>query len=358
MMTKPDEYSRAISLPWWGVQLLAWSLFCLLSFLSLTLWYGNPRWMHVAHILLQAVTGALVTWPLGMFLPYANLGGLVRRVFSHLVIVGIAAFLWNIFRMATFDAMITAPDIWRDFGGWYFTALLIFGLWAALYYTMQAYTAVMAERSEVAAERMRRIEAENLSRDAQMKMLRYQLNPHFLFNTLNSVSSLVKTKRHREARDMIGQLSNFLRVTLENTPENLTSVKQELEVLDLYLGLEAVRYGDRLTIQEQYDPQSLDLQVPSFILQPMVENALRFSVAQKKNGGTIRISTHVTAENLTLIVEDSGWGLDENMVEGVGLSNIRKRLATHYGEAGQILFGKSDLGGAKITLQMPKQVQL
>ena len=147
-------------------------------------------------------------------------------------------------------------------------------------------------------------------------------------------------------------------MTLENTPENLTSVKQELEVLDLYLGLEAVRYGDRLTIQEQYDPQSLDLQVPSFILQPMVENALRFSVAQKKNGGTIRISTHVTAENLTLIVEDSGWGLDENMVEGVGLSNIRKRLATHYGEAGQILFGKSDLGGAKITLQMPKQVQL
>jgi len=111
--------------------------------------------------------------------------------------------------MATFDVMLTAPDIWKDFGGWYFTALLIFGLWATLYYAMQAYTAIAAEREHAEAEQLRRVEAE-------MKMLRYQLNPHFLFNTLNSISALVKTNRSDQARKMISQLSHFLRLSLEN----------------------------------------------------------------------------------------------------------------------------------------------
>lgn len=277
----------------------------------------------------------------------------MQRVLSHLFLVGVTALLWNILRMATFDAMITAPDIWQDFGGWYFTALLIFGLWAALYYIMQANSAVTAERSQLSAERVRRIEAESLSRDAQMKMLRYQLNPHFLFNTLNSVSALVKTNRNAQARDMIGQLSNFLRVTLEGAPENLTTLEQELKVLDLYLGLEAVRYGDRLKVVRIIDPQGLPFKVPNFILQPLVENALRFSVAQKRGQGTIELLSKLESGFLTLRVGDSGPGLGDTLTEGIGLSNIRKRLAAHYGEKGDFVLGQSHLGGAQVTLRIP-----
>lgn len=356
-VANPDEYAKAISLPWWGVQLIAWFLFCVLSFLSLTLWYGNPRWMHVFHIVLQAVSGALVTWPLGRLLPFANRGGVLRRVLAHLVLVGAVALLWNIFRMATFDAMITAPDIWQDFGGWYFTALLIFGLWAALYYITQANFAVGAERAQAEAEKLRRIEAESLSREAQMKMLRYQINPHFLFNTLNSVSALVKTKRTTEARDMIEKLSGFLRFTLEDAPNTLINLRQEFELLDLYLGLEAVRYADRLKIERDIDPDTLDEFVPSLILQPLVENALRCAVAERRTGGTIYLSSGLEANALILRVGDSGMGFADTQVEGVGLSNIRKRLDAHYGPEAALAFGTSDLGGAEVIIRIPREMK-
>ena len=358
IFSKNDEYSKAISLPWWGVQLIAWFLFGVLSFLSLTLWYGNPRWMHVIHIGLQAVSGAIMTWPLSLMLPMVNKGGVLNRILLHLLLVGLIAFLWNIFRMATFDAMITAPDIWRDFGGWYFTALLIFGLWSTLYYGMQAYSAVALERVRLETERLKRVEAESLTREAQMKMLRYQLNPHFLFNTLNSVSALVKTKRNPEARDMIGRLSNFLRFTLEGAPETLTPLEQELEVLDLYLGLETVRYADRLEVKRDIQIETSPHPVPSFILQPLVENALRYAVAQQQKGGTILLSSKYENDILLLSVSDSGPGFSEGWEEGVGLSNIRKRLAVHYGDEAEMVFEQSDLGGAKIIIKLPRDLEL
>ena len=137
---KQDDYTKVISLPWWGVQLIAWFLFCVLSFLSLTLWYGDPQWRHVFHIALQAITGAIVTWPLSLALPFVNRGGVFKRLVLHLLLIGTVALLWNLLRMATFEAMLNAPAIWKDFGGWYFTALLIFGLWSALYYICLLYT--------------------------------------------------------------------------------------------------------------------------------------------------------------------------------------------------------------------------
>lgn len=309
--------------------------------------------MHVAHIALQAVTGIIITWPLSALLPYINRGSVLRRVSLHLCIIGLFAFLWNIFRMASFDLMLTASDIWQDFGGWYFTALLIFGLWAALYYVMQAYSAVAIERAHVESERLRRIEAESLSREAQMKMLRYQLNPHFLFNTLNSVSALVRTNRTREARDMIGQLSNFLRFTLEAPPETLTTLQREFELLEVYLEIESVRYGDRLKVERDIHPETLNHMVPGLILQPLVENALRYAVAGQSAGGAIKLSANYENDRLVLGVGDSGPGFSTKSREGIGLSNIRQRLNTQYDNAAQMELETSELGGAQINIYLP-----
>lgn len=310
--------------------------------------------MHVAHIALQAITGAIFTWPLAFALPIINRGSVLRRVLLHLAVIGVAALLWNILRMWSFDLMLTAADIWQDFGGWYFTALLIFGLWAALYYITQAYSAVAVERAHVEQERLRRVEAESQSREAQMKMLRYQLNPHFLFNTLNSVSALVKTNRTREARDMIGQLSNFLRFTLEGPPETLTSLRREFELLDVYLGIESVRYGARLKVDRQIAEETLQHKVPSLILQPLIENALRFAVSGQSAGGTIIISAYYESDDLLLSVDDSGPGFKMKIKEGIGLSNIRERLKTQYGDNAKLELAKSKLGGAKITIHIPR----
>lgn len=321
--------------------------------------------MHVWHIALQAISGAIMTWPLSLVLPFANRGNVLMRVSLHLLTVGIIAFFWNIFRMATFDAMLTAPDIWQDFGGWYFTALLIFGLWAALYYFMKAYIAVAAQREQAEAERLRRIEAESLSREAQMKMLRYQLNPHFLFNTLNSISALVKTKRSDQARKMISQLSHFLRLSLENEGLVDVSLAEEIETLQLYLDIEKVRYTNRLTLEFDVDASILTAQTPALILQPLFENALQYAIAGQVNGGTVRLRGRLDDGYVKLSVADTGQGKRkgqskiqtslhiEQMNKGVGLKNTEERMKAHYGDDGHVDYAVSDLGGLDVTLSFP-----
>ncbi len=312
--------------------------------------------MHVVHIGLQAISGAIMTWPLSLALPFANRGGLVRRVTSHLILVGIVALLWNIFRMATFDAMLTAPDIWKDFGGWYFTALLIFGLWSALYYIMVAYTAIIAEREHSEAERLRRVEAEKLSRDAQMKMLRYQLNPHFLFNTLNSISALVKTDRSDQARKMIAQLSHFLRLSLETESLVNVSLAEEVETLQLYLDIEKVRYTNRLTANFDIEEDILDARIPALILQPLFENALKYTIAGQVKGGTIRLMGRLNDGQVHLSVSDTGRAQKRDVTKiekGIGLQNIEKRIQAHYGDQGHVDYAVSDMGGLDVSLYFP-----
>ena len=354
---KQEDYAKSISLPWWGVQLIAWFLFCVLSFLSLTLWYGSPQWLHVGHIGLQALSGAIVTWPLSLVLPFANRGGVLKRVLLHLIVVGVIAFLWNIFRMATFDAMLNAPDIWKDFGGWYFTALLIFGLWSALYYIMEAYTAIAVGKEQAKEERLRRVEAENLSREAQMKMLRYQLNPHFLFNTLNSISALLKTNRSEQASRMISQLSHFLRLSLENEGLVDVSLAEEIETLQLYLDIEKVRYTDRLTTAFDIDEAILDAQIPALILQPLFENAMQYTIAGQVKGGLIQLKGRLKDGVVNLLIADTGGEQSPinvaDLKKGVGLQNTEGRIKAHYGELGHVGYAISSLGGLEVTLTFP-----
>jgi len=316
--------------------------------------------MHVVHIGLQAISGAVMTWPLARALPFINRGGVFKRVLLHLLMVGAFAFLWNIFRMETFDRMITAPDIWQDFGGWYFTALLIFGLWSALYYMMQAYTVAALEREQAETERLRRVEAESLSREAQMKMLRYQLNPHFLFNTLNSISALVKTKRSDQARNMISQLSEFMRYTLERDKLVTITLDEELSMIRLYLDLERVRYGERLRTHFEIDPDSLEAGVPSMILQPLFENALKYVIAGTIEGGEIKLSIRRDDVQLYIDLEDTGHPENRNnpdfisgIQQGIGLQNIAERLKAHYQEAAAMQLDLSDMGGLKVSLRLP-----
>lgn len=317
--------------------------------------------MHVAHIALQAATGAILTWPLERLLPLANRGGVVRRILAHLVLVGAIAFVWNILRMATFDAMLTAPNIWSDFGGWYFTALLIFGFWAALYYVSLAYTAIAVQRSAAERERLQRLEAESLSKEAQMKMLRYQLNPHFLFNTLNSISALVKTDRSEQARKMITQLSHFLRLSLDNDGVIDVTLAEEIETLKLYLEIEKVRYAERLTTVFDVSPDIMDAKVPALILQPLFENALQYAVAGQINGGSVRLEGKRMEGKVILRVSDTGHEKNKSrdfkaIEKGVGLANTESRIKTHFAGQGAVGFDRSKLGGLEVTLTFPYSV--
>jgi LytS/YehU family sensor histidine kinase len=186
---------------------------------------------------------------------------------------------------------------------------------------------------------------------AQLQVLKMQLQPHFLFNTLHAISALVH--KDVEAADrMITRLSEFLRLTLESVGMQEIELKGELESLDKYLEIEQVRFGDRLTVVRSIDPETLDLLVPNLILQPLVENAVRHSVAPRAAGGRIEIRARRKGDSLLLEVEDDGPGLPSApVVEGVGLANTRARLEQLYGSAQSMELAPDR--GFRVKLSLP-----
>jgi LytS/YehU family sensor histidine kinase len=187
--------------------------------------------------------------------------------------------------------------------------------------------------------------------------LRYQLNPHFLFNTLNAISTLILDRDNETANLSVTRLSDFLRYSLDNDPMKRVTLRQELEALDLYLEIEKVRFGERLTVQREIESRALDSLVPSLILQPLIENAVKYAVTPREEGGTIRISAKVHQGALMIAVADDGPGLGNGISKhkssGVGLKNTRERLRQLYGEGQALTLAPNDPHGLVITINIP-----
>ncbi|HWS54174.1 MAG TPA: histidine kinase [Pyrinomonadaceae bacterium] len=227
----------------------------------------------------------------------------------------------------------------------------IYGIILVLHSAFRYY-----KRSREGELRASQLEAQ-LSR-AQLQALKMQLQPHFLFNTLHSISALV----HRDpdcADRMIARLGDFLRLTLENSGAQEVSLQKELEFLRCYLEIERVRFRDRLTTRMDIDPRTLDTPVPNLILQPIVENALRHGIAPRSSPGRIEISTKRDNDSLRIQVKDNGPGLpaiskpNGRFREGVGLANTRARLARLYGGSHRLELANAPEGGLVVTLEIP-----
>lgn len=189
---------------------------------------------------------------------------------------------------------------------------------------------------------------------AKLQALQMQLNPHFLFNTLHSISSLMH--KDIEAADrMIMRLSDLLRAALDSADTQEVSLRKELELLQLYLGIEQIRFGDRLSIQLDIAPEALEAQVPNLILQPLVENAIRHGIEPRAKPGRIELHAMRQDNTLTLRVCDNGKGLPpaKPAREGVGLSNTRARLRELYGAAHRFEFGDQPEGGLRVEMVIP-----
>ena len=235
----------------------------------------------------------------------------------------------------------------------FFTESVWIGLdlfaWTALYFGFKYYDSLREERE-------RALRAEALAREAQVKMLRYQLNPHFLFNTLNSISTLILSNENRTANQAVTRLSEFLRHTLDQDPMKKVTLRQEIDALNLYLATERLRFGERLQLEFAVEEQALDALMPSLLLQPLIENAVKYAVSPREDGGSIRIEGRVRAGMLELSVQDDGPGLANLEAlgngRGVGLRNTRERLAIVYGERHR--FAALDARpGLRIEIAMP-----
>jgi two-component system, LytTR family, sensor kinase len=195
---------------------------------------------------------------------------------------------------------------------------------------------------------------------AQLRALKMQLHPHFLFNTLHSISSLV-LEDPPKANSMIARLGDFLRLTLENSNQQLVSLKEETEFLRCYLEIEQVRFGDRLTVALELEPQTLSVQVPHLILQPVVENAIQHAIAPRTARGRINVKAKRFNNLLRLEVRDNGPGITSNdglvRTEGVGLNNVRARLHQIYGSNFRFELMNRSEGGLTVLIEIPFQRQ-
>ncbi len=208
---------------------------------------------------------------------------------------------------------------------------------------------VTHERCE---QELREQEIAKLASEAELKALRAQINPHFLFNALTTIGYLIQTAPEK-ALDTLLQLTQLLRGILWQTAE-FTSLGDELKLIQNYLEIERARFEERLEIEIDVSPELKSLRVPSLILQPLVENAVKHGISQKKAGGKVKISARVDANNLILEVADTGAGVSlTDLKRGIGLNNVENRLKTYYGEQASLKFESKTGDGATARIIMP-----
>ena len=246
---------------------------------------------------------------------------------------------------------------WRPQGIEFLGAILldfaVLGAWTGLYYGINYYLLLDAQ-----SERMASVAAQ--ANAAQLEMLRYQLNPHFLFNTLNSISTLVLLKDTARANAMLSRLSSFLRYSLVGEREGLATVAQEVEALKLYLEIERTRFEERLRTRFDIEPAALEARLPSLLLQPIIENAIKYAVTPMEAGADIHIDARVMQDRLIITVADTGPGLNgEEPITtsgtGVGLPNIRDRLAQAYGYDQRFELAENIPHGLIVMVDIPYQ---
>ena len=224
--------------------------------------------------------------------------------------------------------------------------------WVGLYLGIKYYR-------QLQEETRRALAAHAMAHQAQLKMLRYQLNPHFLFNTLNAISTLILDRDSATANRMVQGLSAFLRHSLDNDPMQRVTLKQELDALNLYLGIEKVRFAERLQLETDVEAGCWSALLPSLLLQPLVENAIKYAVAKQVQGGSLAISARREGDDLVIEVSDDGPGCSELAAgdmsngSGVGLRNTRERLQVLYGERGSVELHQREGGGTCVRLRLP-----
>ena len=227
---------------------------------------------------------------------------------------------------------------------WYF----LFAAWAAFFVAM-SYARQLRLADRRAGALMRE------AQEAQLRALRYQINPHFLFNTLNSLSSLVLSQKTDTAERMLMNLSTFFRATLSADPTADVPLEEEIKLQRLYLDIEQIRFPERLTVEIDVPDALLSARVPVLILQPIVENAVKYGVAKSRKPVTVRISAHEEAGRLHIKIKDDGEAAEhlDEAGTGVGLRNVCDRLTARYGSRAGCLHGPDADGGFTVHIFMP-----
>ncbi|QDP20526.1 sensor histidine kinase [Sphingomonas xanthus] len=341
-----DDKNRAF----WVLQSIGWSGYFFLR--SISGLANNMGAMFLVHVLLLTATGYSLTLLMASLYRRLITMRAMWTVAISLATVALAAAAFSFIETWSYTTFLR-PDA-RPARFEYLGAIIldfsILSAWSALYYGINYYLLLEDEIDQ-------RSQLESQASSAQLAMLRYQLNPHFLFNTLNSISTLVLLKQTERANAMLSRLSSFLRYTLVNEPTAKVTLVQEVETLKLYLEIEKMRFEDRLRPHFKIDADTIGARLPSLLLQPLIENAIKYAVTPSENGADIWLTARREGRAVRIEVADSGPGDGSVPIDaqstGVGLANIKDRLAQAYGPAHGYSTRQNEHGGFSVIIEIP-----
>lgn len=345
-------------LQFWLFQFLGWGTWVgMLVLRDLTFVPAEYMLERVNVFLLDAVIGMVLT---------TGLRYLYRAVWEQMVFVRIVAVVfgcwvasqtWRPLKVLITDTEFGASVDLTGYGWVSFISMVpismsILLIWSVLYFCIKYYQLFQHEKEKG-------LRSEALAHEAQLRMLRYQLNPHFLFNTLNAISTLILVKSNDQANQMVTRLSKFLRYSLEHDPLDKVDLSHELQSLNLYLDIEKVRFEERLCIEVDLAPGTEKALVPSMLLQPLVENSIKHAIARCEEGGTIWIAAAECEDRqLCITVTDDGPGAVSHPTSiGVGLKNIRDRLQEIYGDSHKLVLSVLEPRGFQVMVVIPYETR-
>lgn len=342
----------------WTLQLAGWSGWASIFYLGVLVWGRAPQ-NYAIYLPIVATIGMLITLFLRAVYRKTWNAEVVRRLFVIFAASYLAGVVWMACRATIFHQMF--PDERKEYekeGMEFFSyfdgatsAFWVMLVWSGLYFGIKYYMLLQEEKQ-------RSLKMMSMAHEAQLKMLRYQLNPHFLFNTLNAISTLILDKDTELANTMVTRLSHFLRYSLHSDPMQKVTVAEEVEALRLYLDIEKVRFDERLTLHFDIEPDAETALMPSLLLQPLVENSIKYAISQSVHGGSIAVAAQVFGGELLLSVADDGPGLDLRNGKapkggGVGINNSRERLREVYGDDQSMRLTSTEPHGLTINIRLP-----
>ena len=341
----------------WPLQIAGWATYFILNATAVIGEGTEVRYVIVSTIV--AITGFIITSLLRLgyrqlwSLPLPRMVGIAAALLVAATLLQAVIYVCAKFAFHFCDDCLSHNPLSYL---WYFLSMFyLFLSWSGLYFGIK-FARQLTEQKEAA------LRAQNAAHAAQLKMLRYQLNPHFLFNTLNAISTLVLDDKRDTAYRMVGSLSAFLRHSLDSDPEQRVTLTQEVDAINLYLGIEQLRFGDRLHVQMDIEPVAHEALVPSLILQPLIENAIKHAVSRREEGGRIELIARRDGGMLDMHLRDDGPGFDEddpvpaNGHARVGLANTRERLRVLYGEHQQLSICNCAPHGVDVHIRLPFEI--
>ncbi|WP_241238723.1 histidine kinase [Colwellia sp. Arc7-635] len=352
----PQAFSKQ-SHQFWTLQITGWLGYAVVVFLAII----RPQMAlqdfnfsgQILNLVLETLSGFLLSylqWQLIRKIVHLPLRKTLLYSFVSAATFGL---LFNVIKLS-FYKMVVYQQQWNEawntleFGGWLLFSLTTMFVWTSIYFIMLYNTKLQGEHEML-------LRAQTATKDAQLQMLRYQLNPHFMFNTMNAISTLIYKNENDTANEMLDKLCEFFRYSLDKNDKSKTSLQKELELIELYLSIEKVRFGNRLDVEIEVCKSVLFCHVPCMLLQPLVENAVKYAIELRKSGGKIRISAKKVAERLTIEVADNGQESQSKVSDGfgIGLSNTKARLSTMFNGDYDVIISDTEEGGTTVSISIP-----